>query len=75
MCMAVLYYVVSVLSTCPVLRSTVSRSPEEGVRSLGMEFTGGCEPPHGCWELKLDLLQSELLTTKPSLQVLAHSEQ
>jgi len=33
--------------------------PEEGIRSPGIGVTEGYDPPCGCWELNLDLLQEE----------------
>jgi len=29
------------------------QTPEEGIRSLGIVVTHGCELPCGCWELNL----------------------
>jgi len=49
----------------------VHTSPtEEDIRSSRTGVSGGCEPPHGCWELNPGPLEEQpvLLTTDPSLQ-------
>lgn len=44
MCVSVLPSLVYVCVLCPQLS-------EKSAGSLGIEVTGGCEPPHGWWEL------------------------
>lgn len=36
--------------------------PEEGVRSLELELTGGCELLCGCWERNLGLIKEHKCT-------------
>lgn len=40
--------------------------PEEGVESPGTGVIVGFEPPLGCWELNLGLLEEVLLIAEPS---------
>lgn len=42
--------------------------PEKGVESPGTGVIVGCEPPLGCWELNLGLLEEQpvLLIAEPS---------
>lgn len=44
--------------------------PDESMRvaeSLGATVTDRCEPPHGCWEQKLGLLQELFLKPQKAL--------
>ena len=49
---------------------SVGGDQEEGARIPGTGVTNSSEPPRGCWELNLGLLevQAVLLTLEPSLQ-------
>jgi hypothetical protein len=46
------------------------QKPEEGIKRFGTGGIGGCEPPHGDWELSSGPLeeQSVLLTTGAALK-------
>ena len=52
----------------------MSEVPEEGIESPGAGVKNGCEPPCGCWELNLSLLQEYPvhLTTEPSHEPLIY---
>lgn len=50
-----------------------SRRPEAGVESTGVEVTGVCEPPGGCWEINQGPLKDQknlwfFLISESSLQ-------
>lgn len=47
------------------------RRPEEGLDTLEVVLTSGCEPPSECWESKPHPLQEEQVDTEPSLQPLS----
>jgi hypothetical protein len=55
---------------CLHIHLYITRRPEEGIKYPGTGFTDGCEPPRGCWELNLGLLEDQqvLLTTELSIQ-------
>ena len=57
-----LFYVPGVLSACTTVHCVQACSlwkPEDSVGSSGTAVMDGCEPPGGCWELNLHLLEQQ----------------
>lgn len=55
----------------PYTCRSLQRPEEDNIKSPGIEITGGCELPYGCWKPNLGLVNKLPLTDEPSLHPMA----